>query len=118
MKNNIYLIETKRTPTVELELEKNKLNISGRSISENVESIYIPILNRIYETKMDVFYIFIDLEYLNCRSTKYIFEIIKNSSIKSEIYVDWKCESYDSDLIEIVDAIGDILNLKINIILN
>jgi hypothetical protein len=118
MKQNIYLNKTKRTPKVQLELDKKVLNISGRSISENIELVYIPILKSINETKMDNFNIVIDLEYLNCRSTKYIFEILKKSSNNFETYVEWICESCDSDLIDIIDDISNLLNLKINLTIN
>ena len=100
---DLILNSTPLTPKVEF-LTNGNLKLEGRSLPENVERIYAPIINWIIELKAETVNFDINLEYFNSASSKKIMEILKyldaNNNIK-QLNINWHYEEGDDDSVEI-----------------
>ncbi len=100
---DLILNQTPLTPRVEFYANGN-LKMEGRSLPENVEKIYAPIIKWIIELTAETVNFDINLEYFNSASSKKIMEILKhldaNNHIK-QLNINWHYEEGDDDSIEI-----------------
>jgi len=80
-----------------------RLLIEGRSLPENVNKFYLPLIDWVGKLNVEVVRMDINLEYLNSASSKKLLEILKvldaNNNIK-EIIVNWHYEADDEDALE------------------
>jgi sulfatase maturation enzyme AslB (radical SAM superfamily) len=100
---DLILNQTPLTPRIEFYANGN-LKMDGRSLPENVEMVYTPIINWIIGLKAEKVNFDINLEYFNSASSKKIMEILKhldaNNSIK-QLNINWHYEEGDDDSVEI-----------------
>lgn len=97
--NALIIEETKGTPRVRL-YPTGELYIEGRSLPEDPEKFYVPILNWVKECRAENVTIDIRLEYMNTSSSKEMhsfFKIIKENPYIKHVMVNWHFEEGDDD---------------------
>lgn len=97
--DKIYFPATDSTPFVNF-VDDSKLVISGRSISENEITFYKPIIAWASMLQVKLLEVDVDLEYVNSRSSKMLFQLLKvmdvNPDIKTLI-INWYYDEGDED---------------------
>jgi hypothetical protein len=97
--NKINFAATHSTPYVDY-AENKKLVIRGRSISENEITFYKPIIAWASMLQVKLLEVEVDLEYVNSRSSKKLFQLFKvmddNPDIKALI-INWHYDEGDDD---------------------
>ena len=102
MATKIFIEETKQTPFIHFDTEKNMFEISGRSLPEDVNKFYNPIREWITEyvksPNPDTELVF-NLEYFNSSSARIIVKILveleKIKNTNNNIKVIWKYKEDD-----------------------
>ena len=114
-KDNIYIEGTDSTPLVELNIDEKVLNISGISIPENPFYFYSRIYDRIDRLTIDDIIININLVYVNSTSYKTILLLfMKLRDKRIEVIINWTYEEDDEDILDVINDVESISNLKIN----
>ena len=114
-KDNIYIEGTDTTPLVELNIDEKVLNISGISIPENPFYFYSRIYDRIDRLTIDDIIININLVYVNSTSYKTILLLfMKLRDKRIEVIINWTYEEDDEDILDVINDVESISNLKIN----
>jgi hypothetical protein len=100
--NNLIIEQTSSTPAIQFKTDGMML-IEGRSLPENVQKFYGPVIEWAKNLTAQVVKMDINLEYLNSASTKKVLEFLKvidaNHYVKTFI-VNWHYESMDEDTLE------------------
>jgi hypothetical protein len=100
--NNLIIEPTSSTPAIQFKTDGRML-IEGRSLPEDVNKFYLPLIEWALKLKAEAVTLDINLEYLNSASTKKMLEFLKildaNNHIKTFI-VNWHYESDDEDTLE------------------
>jgi len=106
-----------------LDVEKGKLEFSGRSIPENSIEFYRPVVDwvdRYLETIPQQITITVKLEYFNTSSSKSLYEIFKKfeNAFKAgnQVLVRWFYEQEDEDMRESGEDFRDILKIPFELI--
>ncbi len=100
---NLKIEATKYSPMVELTSE-GEMTIRGRSIIEDPQLFYNPIIERIKRCKSKTFTLTIQLEYMNTSSSKVMLNLlntIKDYYNRNNVIVKWFYDSDDEDMLEI-----------------
>ncbi|MBL4585870.1 MAG: DUF1987 domain-containing protein [Flavobacteriales bacterium] len=99
---------TKETPTVVLDADGNKFEVTGRSFPLNAKGFYLPILEwleKYAENPNPKTEFLFKLEYFNTPSSKSISDILKKmKEIKdggNEVVVYWYYEEDDIDILDL-----------------
>ncbi len=120
---NISIKRTKQTPEVKLDSKSGVLSFSGRSLPEDSNKFYAPIIKWIdsyltspsKSTKL-VF----ELDYFNTASAKAIFSIIvkfnKLHEDNSSVKIEWFYDEDDEDMKELGDEYKDLFKIPILLI--
>ena len=109
--NNITIPATVNTPVVEFE-NTGKLLIRGRSLPENVNQFYHPLIRWVRILQADKVTADIDLEYINSSSAKKLLEILKSidrNCLVKEFIVNWYYDTDDEDSFENGKILEDLL---------
>jgi hypothetical protein len=97
--DKIHFAATNSTPYVSF-VDNRKLVIRGRSISENEITFYKPIIAWATMLQIKLLEVDVDLEYVNSRSSKKLFQLFKvmdvNPDIKALI-INWHYDEGDED---------------------
>ena len=108
-----------KTPRVNLDPEIGLVELGGRSIPENTESVYRPLIDWIQEYKeqpKDITTVKINFEYFNSSSAKYLIRFLEYfSTMKKsgkEVIVNWFYD--DDELLEYGEDFQDVLEMKFN----
>ncbi|MBQ9213873.1 MAG: DUF1987 domain-containing protein [Bacteroidales bacterium] len=108
-----------KTPRVNLDPEAGLVELGGRSIPENTESVYRPLIDWIQEYKeqpKDITTVKINFEYFNSSSAKYLIRFLEYfSTMKKsgkEVIVNWFYD--DDELLEYGEDFQDVLEMKFN----
>ncbi len=120
---SIYVKKTKKTPLISLDLSENIFQIKGPSFSEDILSIYDPVLNWINENLPQLekeltceFYFTV----LNSASHKKIFQIliILNGFMDrgKKIKVKWYYDEDDEDIMEMGEDLTELINLPFELV--
>ena len=118
------VIEPKETrPKIRLG-EGDVFLIAGRSIPENAEEIYLPVINWLkafMESEPDrSFELHFKLEYINSGSMKYIMEVLRTlkryMDEGHQILLKWYYEEEDESIQEMGEHFRDYLGLPIELI--
>jgi hypothetical protein len=108
----IVIDATPSTPAVNFSSD-GRLLIEGRSLPEDVNKFYKPLIEWILGLNSECVKMDINLEYLNSASSKKLLELLKcldaNSRIKSLI-VNWHYEEGDDDALETGQIFEEVLN--------
>jgi uncharacterized Fe-S radical SAM superfamily protein PflX len=98
----IIIEKTVSTPAIEF-YDDGRMLIEGRSLPEDVNIFYKPLIEWVAALKTEQVKIDINLEYINSASTKKLLEMLKsidaNNCIKSFI-INWHYEEGDDDNLE------------------
>jgi hypothetical protein len=100
--NNINIEATNNTPAVRFSTD-GRLLIEGRSLPENVQKFYNPLVEWVSMIKAEVVKMDVNLEYFNSASSKKLLELMQtldaNNNIKV-LVVNWHYEADDEDALE------------------
>lgn len=114
----LLITSTFSTPSVKLDAETGLLQFEGRSIPEDAEIFYAPViswLEEYYNNPAPVTSIDIKLEYVNSGSSKYLLEIFRivgrNYRNGHECLVNWHYEEED----EAIQDLGEHYKVTIKI---
>jgi len=100
--NNINIEATNNTPAVRFSTD-GRLLIEGRSLPENVQKFYNPLLEWVSQVSANVVKMDINLEYLNSASSKKLLELLQTLDANNSIQVfviNWHYEADDEDALE------------------
>ena len=102
---------THSTPAINFNMD-GRLMIEGRSLPEDVNKFYKPLIEWIVKLEAESVKMDINLEYLNSASSKKLLELLKimdaNSKIKSLI-INWHYEEGDDDSLEMGQIFEEVL---------
>ncbi len=126
--NNIIIEKTDSLPGVNFDITSKKLQIEGRSIPENAFTFYTPLITWINEyyskndfnTKAEVSKLIVTCDYFNSSSAKmflYMFEALANYQKEGHlIEINWHVSQEDEEIIDMIDDIRLISEIKLNIL--
>lgn len=104
--DNYYVVESEDNPSVFCDAEKGIIEMEGRSLPENVDSFYNPVVEwvkKYIENPRSKTTAEFSFAYLNSSSSKKILEIImllKKVMPKKELQVIWSYRQDDEDMLE------------------
>ena len=117
--NHIVRAGNMKSPRVNLDPDKGIVELGGRSIPENTESVYRPLIEWIEEYKeqpQEKTVVKIDFEYFNSSSAKYLIRFLEYfSTLKKsgyEVVINWFYD--DDELLEYGEDFQDVLEMKFN----
>lgn len=112
-----------KTPFVRLDGEKGLIEIKGRSIPENSEEFYRPLIDwiRKYATApVNLIDVNVQLEYFNTSSSKCLLDMFKEldtiNKSGSKVQVNWYYEEDDEDMFEAGEDYQSIVNIPFTMI--
>ncbi len=120
---SLYVKKTKKTPLISLDLNENIFQIKGPSFSEDILTIYDPVIKWMEESLPNLkkvltaeFYFTV----LNSASHKKIFQIliILNGYMDrgKKIKVKWYYDEDDEDIMEMGEDLTELINLPFELI--
>ncbi|HLN22304.1 MAG TPA: DUF1987 domain-containing protein [Bacteroidales bacterium] len=113
--------EMKNCPGIVYFPEVNKLELAGRSIPENPESIFRRLEDWIthHFEKNDGLDVSIQLEYINSGSSKYLYEVLKRLTgyrrSGKQIRLKWRYEEDDEAMLELGEHYRDTAGIPLEI---
>ncbi len=117
--NHIVSAGNMKSPRVNLDPDKGLVELGGRSIPENTESVYRPLIEWIEEYKeqpQEKTVVKIDFEYFNSSSAEYLMRFLEYfSTLKKsgyEVVINWFYD--DDELLEYGEDFQDVLEMKFN----
>jgi hypothetical protein len=119
---NFIIDKTTKSPKVNMDAEKGRIEFHGSSIMENSRAYYEPILQWIneYIQKPKDTLVHIDLEYFNSSSAKAILSVLKSiAQVKaagSEIKIEWCYSKEDDDMKECGMNYASVIDADFNFI--
>ncbi len=120
---NLNIVEGNETPEVNMDVETGLIEFKGRSLPEDVNSFYQPVIKWIDEylqSPAKETSVVFQLEYFNTASSKVIYEILmkldKITSDQSDVKVSWYYETDDEDMLDIGKEYKENLQLNFNMI--
>ena len=118
---HIQIEPSQNSPLVNFDPEKGILLFEGKSLMEDSESFYMPLVNWIIEyMKNPVKCTVVDFkyEYFNTSSSKWLITITKQLKILYDEDPDTKVNWYwpDDDILEYGEVIRDLVDMPINMI--
>jgi hypothetical protein len=122
--DKLEIHSTTHHPEVKFDAEAGVLEISGRSLPEQVLTLYQPILKWVEEytsTARENTTFKINLDYINSSSSKYLLEILKRLNDYhrkgNNVLVKWYFDEYDEDAEESGQEYEELLDLKFELIM-
>lgn len=119
----ISITGTPKTPTVNFDSEKGKVEIKGRSIPENSIEFYKPMvdwLEQYLSNPATLTEVNIQLEYFNTSSSKCILDVFKKleAIYKSgnEVIINWYYEEDDEDMLEAGEDYQSIIKIPFKMV--
>lgn len=115
---------TEDTPKVDLNPTEKTLNISGRSLPEDVTSFYQPILDwldELEENGSGAYTFYCSLEYFNTASSKLILDILMrlediHLEEKCQIKVVWQFDPVDIDMQEAAEEYAELVEVPFDVV--
>lgn len=113
--------ELKNCPGIVYYPETNTLELTGRSIPENPESVFRRLEEWItgHFEKNDGLVVNIKLEYINSGSSKYLYEVLKRLTGYSrngrKVILKWKYEEDDEAMLELGEHYRDTAGIPLEI---
>lgn len=118
----LNIIETKQSPKVILDKEKNIFEISGKSLPENVLMFYTPIfnwLNEYIKSPNPETVLILNITYHNTSTAKAILNILrilyKLIETDKSVEIHWYCKENDEDAIEEGEDFAELAQIPIKI---
>ena len=122
---NLYIEQTKSTPTIQFDIVNNKLRIEGQSYPENAFKFYEPIFNWLdrYLAEVDketVLEIYFHMPYINTSSSKCIMMLLeKMESAYQEgrkVAIQWYYNREDEAALECAEEFKEDLVLPFTLV--
>lgn len=120
---NLHLVASPKTPSVNFNCQEGRLELRGRSIPENSIEFYQPLndwIDNYAEQPLSNTIIDIKLEYFNTSSSKCILDLFKKleklNGNKTEVSVNWYFEVDDEDMEEAGEDYQAIVGLPFKMI--
>jgi len=120
---SIYVKKTKKTPLISLDLTENIFQIKGPSFSEDILSVYDPVISWMNENLSQLekeLTCELYFTVLNSASHKKIFQIliILNGFMDrgKKIKVKWYYDEDDEDIMEMGEDLTELINLPFNLV--
>ncbi|MBN1387451.1 MAG: DUF1987 domain-containing protein [Bacteroidales bacterium] len=120
--DKLFIKATKNSPEIALSPDGN-LRFKGRSIHENAQIFFNPVLKWIEEyikDPADTTFVDLQLEYLNSATAKYIIVMLqklKEVRLKDKkYYVNWFYEEGDEDILERGEYFASVLDMDFNFV--
>lgn len=115
---SIYIKSGTSMPSVRFLIEKNLLFIQGESLSPEVEFLYKNVLLMV-QTHLSTdktFSLHLQMKNMNCMTVKYIiqlFQLLNSIGAPTSIvwYVDWR----DTQMVEIIQDLSELVEVQISI---
>ena len=114
---------TKISPLVILDKESNIMEISGRSLSEDVNTFFAPVINWIQEYALDpleVTVLNIKLSYFNTASSKVILDMLFLLEGMMEdghkVLVRWHSPADDEDMMEAGERYSEMVDIPFEMV--
>ena len=113
---------TSNTPAIEFDSVSDVLTISGKSIAEDSQEFYRPLLEALTEYKKQPRLqttVNLKLVYFNTNSSKSILDVLRLiESLKdnSEVIINWFYEKEDEDMLEVGEDYCEIVNLPFRMV--
>jgi hypothetical protein len=108
---NILIEATSHMPLVDFKID-GKLKLEGRSIPEDANKFYNPLIHFIDQLELNQVIFDINLNYFNTASSKLLLELLKhldaNNKIKT-VLVNWMYEEGDDDSVETAEIFEECL---------
>lgn len=112
-----FIEKTNKTPEVSFNPITGHLRLNGRSIPENPAEFFIKLEKIIDDYNNKSFSFEINLDYFNSSSSKNLLFLLKKSKSKFEkLKINWYSDEEDSDNIDFIKSVEELLNHKIKII--
>lgn len=119
--NSLYIAATHETPRISLNPSTGEYSITGKSIIEDAESFYQPVLDWFSNFSGTNISLSIDLEFFNISSSKRILyllyklnDIMDNSS--ADVSVKWIFQSGDEDMHEVGQDYAYMVNVPFELV--
>ncbi len=117
---DIKIVGSPKTPTVNFIQADGLLEIKGRSIPENSIEFYKPLIEWIESyagSPQEVTNVNVQLEYFNTSSSKCILDVFKKlEAINKSITINWYYEEDDEDMLEAGEDYEAIINIPFKMI--
>jgi hypothetical protein len=120
---NLRIDATVKTPFVDFDQESGIMLIQGRSIPQDAEIFWEPILKWFYAYSVkpaEKTYFIFDFEYFNISSSKRVLFLLYKMAEMVEsgidIEVEWRCQDGDRDMREVGNDYACMVNVPFNII--
>ena len=105
--DKIYIPGSKRTPEVKFDKQEGYLSVSGRSLPDNANDFYLPVLKEVDNyllNPQDTTRILFNLDYLDSSSSQLILALVyklnKILDAHKELYIEWHYMEDDYDILE------------------
>lgn len=115
---SLSIASTFSTPAIQMDAETGNFLIEGKSIPEDAESFYVPLLSwleKYYNDPAPFTHIEVKFEYVNSGSSKYLLEFFRivgrNYRAGHNCLVTWQYEEED----EAIQDLGEHYKITINI---
>lgn len=120
---NLRIAATVKTPFVDLNQETGVMLVQGRSIPQDAEEFWEPILKWFYAYSVkpaeNTCFIF-DFEYFNISSSKRVLFLLYKLAEMNEsglnVEVEWRCQDGDKDMREVGNDYACMVNVTFRII--
>src|SRR3990172_5569413 len=113
---------TKSSPSVSFDTKTGVLNIAGRSLIDNTNDFYKPIIDKITEytgQPQKETIVNIRIDYFNTTSSKYMYDLLcklETISKITDISINWYYEKDDEDIRDLGQHLQNLLDVPFNII--
>jgi hypothetical protein len=118
MSENLYIPSSHNTPEIDFNVEKGVFKICGKSVMENVEDFYSPVIEwleaNIEQSAIPLRFVF-NLEYFNISSSKRLLFILYRindfHSAGKEVVIEWNYNEDDDDMKEVGEDFACMVNV-------
>lgn len=121
--NSLLILATDESPQILFDPSRGMLDISGKSLPEEINDFYTPLEKVVIEyvkSPQPVTTINFDFLYLNSASTKRILEIVTHFeqiySTGSKVILNWYHGQYDDDMREEGEGFAMLTDIPVNIL--
>ncbi len=118
----LTVASTPNTPTIEFDSANGVLTIAGKSIAEDSQEFYRPLIEALKEYKIKPCLqttVNLKLVYFNTSSSKSILDVLRLlESLKSdsEVTINWYYEKEDEDMLEVGEDYSEIVNIPFSMV--
>lgn len=121
--NKLVLDDTPKTPHIFFDHQTGKLNLSGRSIPENAQRFYLPLLEWLDDyllTPADQTHFVLSLSYFNSSSAEFLLDIFKKLEdlyrSGKAVHIHWHYDSQDEDMLMVGEDFKQLIKVPITMV--